>query len=84
VAWPRCCQADAHASGDAPRGARLLEYLNGDSRIGEHSPQASLLRRSATARCVEVPITQDLTRTGSHAMRSRGRRLVARLRDLDE
>lgn len=67
--------------------ARILEYLNDDSRIVKTFAMQALAdfaERDHALRLRALPLLDDLTRTGSPAMRSRGRRLVARLLDLDE
>lgn len=62
--------------------ARLVEYLNDKSNIVKtFSMQAlaDLAEKDTTVRVKVIPLLEELTRAGSPAMRSRGRKLVQRL-----
>lgn len=64
----------------------LLEYLEDDSRIVKtFTMQAlsDLAERDAELRARVLPILEDLTATGSPAMRSRGEKLLKRLTTID-
>ncbi len=65
----------------------LYRYIEDKSRIVKTFAMQALAdfaERDRALRLRVLPLLDDLTRTGSPAMRSRGRRLVARLLDLDE
>jgi hypothetical protein len=60
----------------------LLDYLNDESKIVKtFSMQAlaDLAERDASLRSQVIPLLEELTRTGSPAMRSRGRKLLEKL-----
>ena len=60
----------------------LLDYLNDKSKIVKtFSMQAlaDLAEQDASLRAQVVPLLEELTRTGSSAMKSRGRKLLDKL-----
>jgi hypothetical protein len=62
--------------------ARLIDYLNDKSNIVKtFSMQAlaDLAEKDTTLRVKVIPLLEELTRTGSSAMKSRGRKLLQRL-----
>lgn len=66
---------------------RMFEYLNDDSKIVKTFAMQALAdfaARDPVLREKVLPLLGTLARTGSPAMRSRGRRLVARLRALEQ